>query len=502
MLKFIDRLCEISNKFWGWIFKFLFCKNGKFNMLKTLCVSVMIVFCILRIGFEDLYYESMETFASSEYEKPEVPDVPKYRPSHIVLDIDGEGVEIINKHNRFGVYFDHDANSFAEITAWPGKGNAFLVRDINGNGKIDNGSKLFGDNTILSNGEKAANGFDALTELDANKDGVFDTNDEAWSEVKVWQDDNSNAVVDSGELKSLDDVGISRIDLDRQAFISTYKDGKDYEQVGTFRKTDGTTGSVNNVWFNVNPADRIDLLEIEIPADIAELPEVAALGNVHNLHKAMVLDESGKLKELVISYTNEQNAIARKKMIDNIIFHWTEVQDIDPESRKPSTMKTNPIKDARYLEALERFQGRKYVNKWWIGREESNPRPGAAEILLEAYDKIAKYVSSRLEAQTHCRELMENIKFKWDDKSEKWNVNVSQAVEKLDQIAEVDIHNALQVLHNLEDIMKQQAIMYDKVKAEFQNSAQNSKYLSEYLQNFGENVNSGQPKINHRGGFE
>lgn len=50
-----------------------------------------------------------------------------------------------------------------------------LVRDLNGNGLIDNGTELFGNSTILSNNETAANGFEALKELDSNGDGIFQT---------------------------------------------------------------------------------------------------------------------------------------------------------------------------------------------------------------------------------------------------------------------------------------------------------------------------------------
>ena len=120
--------------------------------------------------------------------------------SPLAVDLDGDGVETVSLDN--GVYFDHDGNGFAEKTGWIGSDDALLVRDLNENGQIDNGSELFGDQTILSNGEKAANGFEALADLDSNRDGVFDGDDEAFGEIKVWQDLNQNGVVDDGELKA------------------------------------------------------------------------------------------------------------------------------------------------------------------------------------------------------------------------------------------------------------------------------------------------------------
>ena len=80
--------------------------------------------------------------------------------SPLIVDLDGDGVETTSGAN--GVYFDHDGNGFAEKTAWVGKDDGLLVRDINGNGQIDNGTELFGNNSVLSNGQKATNGFEAL----------------------------------------------------------------------------------------------------------------------------------------------------------------------------------------------------------------------------------------------------------------------------------------------------------------------------------------------------
>ena len=127
--------------------------------------------------------------------------------SPLIVDLDEDGVETTTVEN--GIHFDHDANGFAEKSAWVGKDDGLLVRDINGNGQIDNGTELFGNNTLLSNGQKATNGFEALKDLDSNGDGVFDNQDTAWNEVKVWKDANANGVIDEGELLTLEQAGIA-----------------------------------------------------------------------------------------------------------------------------------------------------------------------------------------------------------------------------------------------------------------------------------------------------
>lgn len=70
----------------------------------------------------------------------------------LVVDLDGDGVETTTTED--GTHFDHDNNGFAEKTSWVGKDDGLLVRDINGNGQIDDGTELFGNNSVLSNGKK------------------------------------------------------------------------------------------------------------------------------------------------------------------------------------------------------------------------------------------------------------------------------------------------------------------------------------------------------------
>ena len=91
--------------------------------------------------------------------------------------------------------FNDNGNDFAEKTGWIGKDDGILVRDLNNNGQIDNGSELFGDQTVLSNGKKAANGFESLADLDSNPDGIFDSDNDAFGEVMVWQDVNEDRLI-------------------------------------------------------------------------------------------------------------------------------------------------------------------------------------------------------------------------------------------------------------------------------------------------------------------
>lgn len=106
------------------------------------------------------------------------------RRDPLILDLDGDGIETISINS--GAYFDHDGNGFAEQTGWAAPDDGLLVRDINGNGTIDSGKELFGDQAVLKNGSNATNGFQALADLDDNNDGKIDANDAAYSQLKVW----------------------------------------------------------------------------------------------------------------------------------------------------------------------------------------------------------------------------------------------------------------------------------------------------------------------------
>ena len=87
----------------------------------------------------------------------------------LVLDLDGDGVETFGITTDTQVLFDSNGNGIKTATGWVSSDDGILVLDRNGNGLIDNGSELFGDQTIVD-GVKAKDGFEALRAEDMNID--------------------------------------------------------------------------------------------------------------------------------------------------------------------------------------------------------------------------------------------------------------------------------------------------------------------------------------------
>ncbi len=211
-------------------------------------------------------------------------------PSPIVLDIDGGGVETISVAN--GAWFDHAADGFAERTGWAGSDDGLLVRDLDDNGRIDSGRELFGSETLLPNGTKAANGFEALNALDANTDGVIDAQDVAFAELRIWKDTNANGRTDAGELLILAEAGVSSINVAYANSSHTDARGNAHRQVGNYTTTSGETRAATDIWVQTNTTQSLPTDWATVPEDIAAFPDAQGYGLVRDLHQAMAMDNA------------------------------------------------------------------------------------------------------------------------------------------------------------------------------------------------------------------
>jgi hypothetical protein len=253
--------------------------------------------------------------------------------SPLVLDLNGDGVKTTGLTD--GAYFDHDKNGFAEQTGWATSDEGLLVLDRNSDGIINDGGELFGNGTTLQNGQQATDGFQALAELDSNYDGIIDANDSAFSRLKIWQDIDGDGYSSSDELHTLDESGIQSIIT--SVTTSGYVDpqGNEHRLIGSFTKTDGTTSTMDDIWFKTDKTYTIANDWLDVPDDIAALPDLQGYGTVYDLHQAMVRDNTGQLKSLVEQFAAATDTAARNDLMDQIIFKWTGSESVDPDGRGP-----------------------------------------------------------------------------------------------------------------------------------------------------------------------
>lgn len=141
--------------------------------------------------------------------------------SPIIIDVNHDGYELTDLWG--GVKFDLDVKGRAGLTAWTtaGSDDAFLALDRNGNGVIDDGSELFGNNSKLADGATADNGWDALAVFDrvergGNGDGLIDYHDAIYVSLRLWQDVNHNGMSEPNELFTLSELGVDTLSLDYQ----------------------------------------------------------------------------------------------------------------------------------------------------------------------------------------------------------------------------------------------------------------------------------------------
>jgi hypothetical protein len=151
------------------------------------------------------------------------------------------------------VNFDLLANGQPVQTGWVGSGDGLLVLDLNQDGSINDGSELFGTSTVLADGSKAVDGYQALAQLDTNQDGIISSADAQFARLGVWVDGNADAQTGTGEVKTLADLNIAQLSLNARV-TTDFNNGNLVGLTSSYQTTDGVTHTAADVWFAVQPA--------------------------------------------------------------------------------------------------------------------------------------------------------------------------------------------------------------------------------------------------------
>ncbi|WP_292476486.1 type I secretion C-terminal target domain-containing protein, partial [Mesorhizobium sp.] len=164
----------------------------------------------------------------------------------VVLDLNHDGIQTTDLTHST-VSFDYDGDGVASKTAWVDSHDGILAIDLNGDGKVNNGSEI----VFTQHAAGAATDLAALEQVyDTNHDGKLTAADHDFAQFGVWQDANGNGVSDPGEFKSLAALGIVEIGLESNNQHSVSADGSvlTYGEA-TFTTANGETGAVADIGF-------------------------------------------------------------------------------------------------------------------------------------------------------------------------------------------------------------------------------------------------------------
>ncbi|MEX5575052.1 calcium-binding protein [Pseudomonas lijiangensis] len=366
----------------------------------------------------------LEDEEEEEEEAPETDDAES-RTSPIVLDLDGDGIETLAVGAS---YFDLDSDGLSEMAGWVSPDDGLLVHDRNGDGRISNGTELFGNHSLLNNGQTAQNGYQALAEYDSNGDGMINAQDASYAKLQVWRDLNGNGTSDAGELQSLTDAGVVSISTGYTDSNHVDAYGHEHRQVSTIMLANGMASTAADVWFKVDASKRVNSGDIALTDDVYFLANAKGFGKVQDLHQAMVLDP--ELKTLLAQYVSATDAASRDQLLDNLIYRWAGAQDVDPFSRDPKKVYSH-VMDARQLVTLEKLVGHAYMGLWCWGERDPNPHGQAAPVLVAEYLEFKRFTAAQILAQTEYASELDIIRTAFGSDAHSISVDWNALKDKL-----------------------------------------------------------------------
>ncbi|MBL8413322.1 MAG: VCBS repeat-containing protein [Propionivibrio sp.] len=154
----------------------------------------------------------------------------------LVLNFSSTAAQLNSQHFKFDLNSDGNSEDINFVTG----GSGFLALDRNSDGKINNGSELFGPGS--------GNGFAELAAFDADHNGWIDENDAAFDQLRIWTRDISG----KDKLSTLKQSNVGALSLARVETPFDLKDDNNALQgqirsSGVFMLEEGKAGTLQQI---------------------------------------------------------------------------------------------------------------------------------------------------------------------------------------------------------------------------------------------------------------
>ena len=151
----------------------------------------------------------------------------------VVLDLDGDGVELVALEDSTAFY-DIDGDGYRERVGWVSPDDGLLAYDKNGDGEISGRAEL----SFVDYVPGARTDLEGLRYFDSNGDGRLDAKDAEWGRFRVWRDLDQDGESDPGELQTLAEAGIRSIGLTSDGVGRTVEGNRIFGE-GSYTDGDG-----------------------------------------------------------------------------------------------------------------------------------------------------------------------------------------------------------------------------------------------------------------------
>ena len=155
----------------------------------------------------------------------------------LVINVGSNVASVSDQKFRFDIDSDGKEEEISQLDI----GSGFLSLDKNGNGKVDDGSELFGT--------KSGDGFRDLAAYDEDKNGWIDENDDIFDKLKIWFKDSQG----NDRLLNLKEADVGAIFLGKASTEyhlndeDTNKTNAVIQSTGVYLKESGGVGTVQHV---------------------------------------------------------------------------------------------------------------------------------------------------------------------------------------------------------------------------------------------------------------
>lgn len=154
----------------------------------------------------------------------------------LVINYAGNAADLTDQTFRFDLDADGDEEHLHSLRS----GSGFLALDRNGDGRINDGSELFGP--------RSGNGFDDLRAYDADGNSWIDENDAIFDELRIWARDHAGR--DTLHTLRQHDIGALFLGSTATPFSIRDMNNSTLGEVassGVFLREDGTAGTIQQV---------------------------------------------------------------------------------------------------------------------------------------------------------------------------------------------------------------------------------------------------------------